>query len=121
MKIKKFLKPEWRKVVIFVTLLLVTNFFLKGSRDMYTPINMSLGPWDRIGHPFIFLYEIKHFLGYPITNPNASKWFPFGSIIIQESSTQILGLSLPLLLLDIIIYYLLSCLIVWIYDKVKKK
>lgn len=121
MTLKKFLKPEWRKIVIFVILLLVTNFFLKGLRDIFTSTNLSYGPWDRIGYPFIFLYEIRHFLGEPINNPYASKWFPLGTIIIQESSTQILGLSLPLFLLDIIIFYLLSCFIIWIYDKFRKK
>jgi len=117
---KQFLKPDWRKIVILV-ILLVTNFFLKGLPDIFTPTNLSYGPWGRIGYPFIFLYEIRHFLDEPINNPYASKWFPLGTIIIQESPTQILGLSLPLLILDLIIWYLISCLTVWIYDKSRKK
>jgi len=119
MKLKQFLKPDRRKIVVFVILVMITNSFLNGIS--FNVVNLSYGPWNKIGYPFVFLYEIKHFLGRPIDNPYASSWFPIGTLIIQETSIQILGLNIPLLILNLIIWYLLSCLIIWIFDKVKKK
>lgn len=117
---KEFLKPDYRKIMIFIALMIITNYLLKGLSGN-TEINMSLGPWDRNGYPFVFLYEIQHFLGQPISNTYATSWFPIGTIIIQESSVQILGLNIPLLISDIVIWYVISCFIVWIYDKFRKK
>jgi len=124
-KWKQFLKPDWRKIVIFVILFITTNLFLEGYPHLiFTAVNMSYGPWPvkKGGYPFTFLFRVSHFLDYPLSDyKNASNLFPVGTITIQKSSTSILGLNIPQFLIDTIIWYLLSCLIIWIYDKYKKK
>lgn len=89
MNLKKFLKPDWRKIVIFLILFMSSSFIIYFDTKFYF-----------IGFPLAFYY--KH--------PSYGR-----------SPSWIEGFSLNYLLLDLILWYLLSCLIVWIYDKVKKK
>jgi hypothetical protein len=81
MNIKQFLKPNWKKIVIFVTISIIFSLIDYGiSGELIIPI---------IGLPLPF------YINYNIT-------YPF-------------------LIIDLIVWYFISCLIVWIYDKVKKK
>ena len=97
MNLKQFLKPDWRKVVIFVIPIILTIiavlFKVKGSE------------WD------VLLY-------FPIL---------FCAIIpgCITSNGEVFEVNNVLYLLSFvityIIWYLLSCLIIWIFDKIKKK
>ena len=84
MTLKQFLKPDWRKIVIFVVLFIFSSFFL--------PVPSAISQ-NYMGLPFSYL---KGYYG-------------------EYSEFDVVSL-----LLDLIFYYLLSCLIVWIYDKFRK-
>jgi len=83
---KEFLKPDWRKIVIFVIILLVFSF-------MPTYYNLN-----------VFDYIIWTFTGVPCPGGYCDK-----------------GLKnlIPAIVL-LIMWYLISCIIVWIYHKLKK-
>jgi hypothetical protein len=81
MTLKQFLKPNWRKVVVFVIIAIIFSLIDYGvSGELIIPI-MGLPL------PFYINYELIY----------------------------------PFLIIDLIVWYLLSSFIVWIYDKVKKK
>jgi len=108
MKLKQFLKPDWRKIVIFVVL-------------------------------FIFLIGFFIFIEQPLGSPSGfpeRRGFPFhynvicmGGSIEENGIKELIGLGYCFnwiyLILDIftcgLISYFLSCLIVWIYDKFRKR
>jgi hypothetical protein len=81
MNLKKFLKPDWRKIVIFIVLLIVFLPWKSGIivGELY---------WRAWGFPWPILAH---------------------KLIYQ-------GLTL-----DLIFWYLISCFIIWICDKLKKK
>lgn len=85
---KEFLKPDRRKIVIFVILSLLFSF--------------SFLPFS------LFVVGVSTYIGFPLTIYYFS--IRTGPIFSFEN-----------LILDIIVWYLLSCLIIWIYDKVKKR
>jgi len=92
---KQFLKPNWRKILIFVILIFLSSFFIWN----FLPVE-----WMGIGFPIPF-YEMQW--GAPA----------FG-ISQQPVETSINSIGL---IADIIFWYLMSCLIVWFYDKFRKK
>jgi hypothetical protein len=86
MKWKEFLKPDWRKIVIFIITILPTSYyFLINSRNIEDCFYSLL------------CFEITH-----------------------RGDVLNVILKLPSLI-PLIISYLVSCLIVYVYDKVKKK
>jgi hypothetical protein len=88
MTLKQFLKPDWRKIGLFIIFAFLSPLsFIYGT---------CLG-----ARCFIFPWTTLHI----ILNFFMALWF-LGALVIV-----IMGLY----------WYLLSCLIVWIYDKVKKK
>jgi len=95
MNVKQFLKPDWRKVfiiaIIFIVLIYLSFTPFLGSSPIFT---QTLGV-------IIFL-----FLAFPIVFLNFLKLgifaFLFGFI------------------LSILFWYLITCLIFWIYDKFRK-
>jgi hypothetical protein len=100
MIIKQFLKPDWRKIVVFVILFLVLPL-----------------PWKtNICHIFSIILPS----GYSCIEWSIQPFVGFASILII-----IFGLftfdDLMLLIILLLISYLLSCLIILIYNKVKKK
>jgi len=95
MNIKKFLKPDWRKIFVFIIL---------------------------FGISFLYTYPI----GIGISNQNnkiTEYGFPLKFLTcVNDMKTRPLCLcGFPLLIFDLIFWYLPSCLIVWIYDKIKKR
>jgi hypothetical protein len=120
MNLKQFLKPDWRKIVIFVILsILIILFMPVGKGYLFVdcipmvpcpgggPIFTSLSA-EIINQIFIGLsifYENPHYNIEKNLKNFASKYL-FGIII--ES------------IIAIIISYILSCLTVWIYDKLRK-
>jgi len=118
---KEFLKPDWKKILVLLILLLLTGFFLKGLS--LSPVNKSFGPWNVAGWPFTYLYKISHFMGgtVPIDQGALSPGFVIGTLIIQKSPTQIVGLNIPLFLLDMVLWYPVSCMVINLYNRAKKK
>jgi len=93
MNFKQFLKPDWRKVVIFFVVSFLLTFFL-GVESPVTPLDISI---TKIGFPVLLLTIKETLLG------KTYKW-NFVNLII-----------------NIVVWYLLSCLIIWVYDKIKKR
>ena len=98
MTLKQFLKPNWRKIVIFVLILIIFSF-----APIWTTIRCSTwecGPGPTTSSFFGSVESManKEFFDFGYFTPWISIFF--GSIAIS---------------------YLLSCLIVWIYDNFRKK
>ena len=93
MKIKQFLKPDWRKFLLFAIFLFSAFYLLLGSAPYVPPEYRGL---------YYYVVEFFYmFLAFPI-------------FFVIWSDTLIL-------IIEVIYLYLLSCLIVWIYDKYKKE
>jgi hypothetical protein len=87
MSIKQFLKPDVRKIIVFLILLII-SFFIKSG--------IALGElyWRVIGFPLPILVQTDGLF-----------W----------------SLSYQGIIIDLIFWYIITCLIIWIYEKFKKK
>lgn len=103
MNAKQFLKPDWRKIVIFLLLFIPTSIIP----------NFGFGIWwsgADIGIVYGFPISFYGYGGGPPLRPDQPiPTYEFGFI------------NFILLLSNAIIWYTISCVTVWIYDKVKKK
>ena len=104
MTLKQFLKPDWRKIVVFLILFFGFTSFLNYASDLYYDIYVS--PYVGVA-----LYNYVPLLGYPS--------FYFERCHFESGCVY--QFDFLNLLLNITLWYLLSCLIVWIYDKYFKK
>jgi len=95
MNFKQFLNPDWRKIVIFIIFLLLTFILVFGS--------FALPPSKR-GEEYYIVLFLYYFLAFPIE--------------LTAYSDPVLGLLG--FIINIFYLYLLSCFIVWIYDKFRK-
>ena len=96
MNLKKFFL-DWRKIVIIVIVFLLTIFY-----------NIRT---ETLTHP-----KIRYYQGFPF------EWWIYEAGGIVTSYELFLGrIIITGFIVDLIIWYLVFCLIVWIYDKVKKK
>jgi len=115
---KQFLKPDWRKILItiiifstifyFITSLLMAKPPCMTSRCTGTNIDRSELPQYVCGICDVNVKQNDHLIG----------------IIIYLISPSLLTYNLgnfDFFIIELIYYYLLSCLIVWIYDKIKVK
>jgi len=89
---KEFLKPDWRKIVITI------GFFIVSSFTGYLYVKLSYSSWlmnlgKVLYFPSFFILEILNLRN----TPNGVLYF-----------------------FNFIFWYLLSCFIVWIYNKVRK-
>jgi ribose/xylose/arabinose/galactoside ABC-type transport system permease subunit len=100
MKIKQFLKPDWRKIVIFALLTLFSFLITYGTTFLIYR-----------GFPLPYSFKMCEYPIYSLPCKNCPN-----DLTCFGEEFHLLFLSF-----DIIVFYLLSCLIVWIYDKVKKK
>ena len=135
MKLKEFLEPDWRKILIFVILIgivtLINEIILPPCFMVYIAIIGArppgycsiLSPLNRILFPlhsnFLFGRDcINNGWIYCLSNLDSYKH------IWETVHGEYPGFYLIhylLLIMTFVYWYLLSCLIVWIYDKVKKK
>ncbi len=96
---KQFLKPDWRKIVIFIFFTFIGLFMLFSGKCWWS--NGST-------HCFISLVGVVfNFL-----------WIILRLLFVELNLTE--NLVYIGFLLSIIYWYLLSCLIVWIYYKLRK-
>lgn len=104
MKWREFLKPDWRKIVIFLIIFFLLPYPLLIPCPPL-PSNLICFPdWE-----FISLYSFSIYL-FEIT-------FYTGNVIVLLSG---IGFIFELFFY-LFVSYFLSCLIVWVYEKVKKK
>jgi len=90
---KVFLKPDWRKILITILILVISVC--------------------------LFLFQFTSPLIFLLNAPIVGVLYP----VIMTSTTGEFGLTVALfsIIINIFYWYLLSCLIVWIYNKVKKR
>jgi len=103
---KEFLKPDWRKIVVLILLLIIFTVPVRTMSQSY-PKYVSIH-----GLPFEYL-EVGH--DYTIESF-------FGITYIGISSNYMLSyFALAFFILDIILWYIISCFIFWIYGKIREK
>jgi heme/copper-type cytochrome/quinol oxidase subunit 4 len=101
MTLKQFLKPDWRKIVVFVLISfssITLTIFLNLKRSSINGPPLITG--TKIGYPIFLDVTYKTEMENEITT---YEW------------------NFINLIFNIIIWYLLSCFIIWVYDKLKKK
>jgi len=113
MTIKQFLKPDQRKIVLMIVVTIIFYYLFLSLREIDKKAceSTELFPFMIFPKAFCDIRLIPFFL---ITNPIVSIIEIQGSIVPYEANILFMFIQLPY-------YYLLSCLIVWIYDKTKKK
>jgi SNF family Na+-dependent transporter len=95
---KRFLKPDRRKIVIFVVLLII---FIVGNLVVYA------GPESSSMKGIPFVYFINGCIGKP-GSPCYDNYFDLKNFIIDA-------------IFSFVFSFMISYLIIWIYDKLKKK
>jgi hypothetical protein len=98
---KQFLKPSWRKIIIFLILFVVTSIF---SSSIISIIELVTGPPSTI-----LSIEVDYVL--------LSLGFPF--VFYQMFNSGRIFFIFQAIAKDVIIWYLISCLVVWVFDKFK--
>lgn len=112
MKLKEFFKPDWRKLAVFILILIVGTFyplfFVYRVGIMFDPQQCVYGlEWAKITS---VLSAIK------------ANFEAYGKFELKLAlACDKFNFNIFLLIITLVIWYLLSCLAVWIYDKVKKK
>jgi len=97
MSLKEFLMPDWRKIVVFILLFIVVTYI---GLSTITGIGPKSLWWSEKGIPLFYIHEGDY-------GPHSPGFYIVNFLID--------------LITYIVISYLLSCLIVWGYDKLKKK
>jgi len=100
MKLKEFFKPTWNKLLLFfIVEFLFTLIILLGHIPGF----------------IIFILAPTSFL-------SASLGYMMKNISFSLEAVVLLSLGLSILEVLLLLYrYIITCLIVWVYDKVKKK
>lgn len=95
---KEFLKPNGRKIIVFVILILICFFSLSFLVlvDLFGMGGVS---------PYLMAWVI---VNWPLV---------LGSLVTGK---VIVGLLPIFIIMDIFWFYSLSCIIIWLYDKIKK-
>lgn len=122
MTIKQFLKSDRRKIVTFVIIFIIA--FLYGSL-FWIPAPCPLprcpsSQWVKL--PWYLCEICRTPTAYDYLN-GISYIIAFPTSLIEINLTGFLFsiLLIPLIIIQFFYWYLLSCVIVWIYDKFRKK
>jgi len=122
MNLKQFLKPDWRKIVVFVVLAILT-FGSKIISDMYTKVCACYEIGGCVCEPRSIVGIISDasyiILFLPIAFVDLNVHY-----LIQGGLGEVLNFLSFWIYIKLIIggiwLYLISCLIIWIYEKFKK-
>ena len=112
--IEEFLKPDWRKVIVFV--IVFVTFVLVNVGLIYTR-NVGVGPLLlRVGEEYIEEYGIPFIFytyhGCPV----------LPSEMLKDINCPTMTFNVYPFVLDIVVWWFLSCLIVYGYDtKIKTR
>jgi len=99
MNLKQFLKSDWRKIVVFAILIILEFICLPMPNIIFTdPPTTDYSQWQCISLLSIFPLLFSPYEGFDTTL-----------------------MRIIIIFVSFLITYLLSCLIVWIYDKFRKK
>ena len=98
MTFKQFLKPDWRKVVVLVVLAIIFSLSQGSILAGELPVSAR-------GLPLPIFVCIES----------------YSDVFMLTPLREPCGIIYYFLIIDLIIWYLLSCLIVWIYGKFRKR
>jgi hypothetical protein len=99
--VKEFLKPDWRKVLVAVILLCIVIIYSVKTEDL--PFNCPSG--SACG----MLVQKKFSLGYPLV---------FYTKVLNTTNEAV---NYFYLIFDLIFWYLISCIIISVWDNIKNK
>jgi len=93
---KKFLKPDWRRLILFVITMVGLNYFWISSFD---------------------ISDGRDLFGLPLG------FYPKGSFMMRPGypTPPVVEFSWVNLVVDILFWYLIACIAFYVYDKVKEK
>jgi len=120
MRWKEFLKPDWMKMVIILVLVILT-YFLGIVQIEFQIGGIPVRP-NPLLLPFASYLECSR-----VVSPLQYPWYCSNGIQVAGNMNSPPGITFfinnyPVQMISNVIYwYLLSCLIIWIYLKVKKK
>jgi len=114
MTLKQFLKPDWRKIVL--TLIIILIFPLP-----YWNGTLCEQCWEEPCPPCPDTNFGPALIGWYLTWKDS--FYGHARVIgwHNQALNVLQGILIQLLIIGLPISYLLSCLIIWIYDKRKKK
>lgn len=118
---KQVIKPDWKKLVIFLSLIflviIIGQLFIFIKENIFI---LSFGPLDHSDYIWLPLssgefepFNCGAFTGRPC--PAVNTGGHMGAIVFEEFKVNYTFIGL-----NLIFWYLISCLIVWIYDKFRK-
>lgn len=113
--IKKFFKPSWRKILLFLIFMVISlplSFCFYSLFSQTEPLLIGDCGTTFIGFPMPFLeYDsCSSYFGEPL----------YKSITFVGSSNELI-FALQLLTIDLIFWYLISCLVILIFSKLKSR
>ena len=118
MTLKQFLKPDWRKIALTIIIFSIISYFVTFPLMEKPPCMISRCPTAYVSRQTL----PQHVCGVCIEDVKSNDYL-IGTIIYLASPSLLtynLG-TFDFFVLEFIFWYLLSCLIVWIYDKFRKK
>jgi hypothetical protein len=119
---KKFLKPDWGKILVFVIIFLIVFLYGLSLSNLY-PCAIPTCPssqWIRLpwNHGcekcYLTISDYINGIIYYLA-------FPTNLIDYIFTKPQNFLISIFLIIIQFFYYYILSCFIVWVYDKFRKK
>ena len=120
MKWKKFLKPDWRKIFLTIILVIISLLYFLITPYMMLPMK-EIGPWGLCCGLIRGGMESKlHNICFEL-NITSLEICETHDKQVQFERNLYTILTIVSLIILILFCYILSCLIVWICDKVKKK
>jgi len=133
--LKQFLKPDWRKIVIFILIiifdsliyyLLFCSYIGRPAVYFCKPPILSIPNYFESGCDGTFknhdLINKENFISWRCDRPTESvlsSYYKEPYIYFENCGTCNSILGIFYLPLNLVYQYLLSCLIVWVYDKFK--
>ena len=110
---KQFLKPDWKKIIIFLVLICYFYFMLN------SPSTYCVGAG--IPPKIVCSSNIEMIRQSTFSFFEYSQHPSYFDLTLEKQKTYNLIINLGLLVLLPLVSYILSCLIVWIYDNFRKK
>ena len=100
MTLKQFLKPDWRKIVVFLIIIFIILMFV--GIPIYGETQCMIGAYPTECPVYISVVSINDFL-------ECKEFGKCGQFFAYEY-----------FILELVISYLLSCLIIWFYERFRK-
>lgn len=105
MNVKQFLKPDWKRLLVFIFLPIVVGFVTEIFLFNFQLSQLGINIISIVFHPFL----------------NAMVLFlPSVFFTVEQVNAKTIIVSIASIL-DSLYLYILSCFIVWIYNNIRKK